>query len=207
MRMLLVLVLLSMLALVGCGGGETTTVTETVTVNSSATGTETTETTDESPSASDIGTTAVSGGIHMKLLKVSTSRTVNYRGGMSTDVTPGGEPASHKAPQGGRYVFVKTTVENKTSGGIDITCSYPIRTRVESDDGTEYDPIDSLFLIPGNPECNDSLQHGFKATVTWVFLISKDTRVGKFTFRDVSDESSSDEEETATFEFPPVPKV
>ena len=59
--------------------------------------------------------------------------------------------------------------------------------------GKEYDPIEELYSIPGNPECNDMLQPGFKDKTTWVYLVPKDAEISSFAFADVVDLESENE--------------
>jgi hypothetical protein len=86
-----------------------------------------------------------------------------------------GRPATPtRARDGGRYVVVETTVRNDTSSDMDLTCHstgdyVDAVLRTESD--AIYQPIDSLYKIPGNPECNHNLGSGFDTPMTWAFLI------------------------------------
>lgn len=192
----------------GCGSGETKTVTETRTV----TVTETTPTevpaSEEGATSSsqgdDIGKTKTSGGIKLRLISVRSSRKLRLQGGTQTESTPNGEPRTIRAKQGGRYVFVRTRITNDTKASIDITCGAPITAQVGDKEERLFDPVDELYLVKGNPGCNEKLQPGFKTTMTWPFLIPEGTRVVAFGFQDTSDMSGS-EEEAAAFALPPTP--
>lgn len=214
------LVLLSFLALSGCGGDSPTDAQTRATQRDASpaqatpaqtpepAATQTPEATTESRApatdASDVGKTKTSGGIQITLLKVTSSRKLTYEGGtIDAEVTPKGNAVSRTAPQGGRYVYLRTQVTNKTSGGIDITCSGPIGASVYTDDRTQYDPVPSQYLIGDNPGCNQQLQPGFKDTMTWVFLVAGGVQATSFGFHDLTNPDT--ESEPAYFFFPPIP--
>lgn len=187
------------LLLVGCGSGETKTETEKATPS----GTGTIKATPE-PQGDDLGKTFASGGIKLKVLSVRASRTLQYEGGTQSEQTPNAETRTIKAKQGGRYVYVKTRLTNDTSGGIDLTCSFPVDAKAVDDEGRQFDPDDGLSQIKGNPACNDMVQPGFKTTMTWVYLVPPGATVTQFAFSDVSDVNAPPEE-PAVIAVPPTP--
>lgn len=85
---------------------------------------------------------------------------------------------------GGKFICVDTTVVNDTRGGIDLTCSWPVATKVVDVKERQFDPVDDLYKIDGNPGCNDLLQPGFDAPMTWIFEVPDDVDVAAFAFRD-----------------------
>jgi hypothetical protein len=143
--------------------------------------------TDSKSPPSEIGRTKTSGGIELRVVGVRSAKTLRYVGGTQTDVTPDAVAVSKRAPQGGSYVFVRTRVKNDTKRGIDITCGYAIEAKAIDSDDREFDPVDDLFLIAGNPGCNDNLQPGFRATMTWAFLVPSGVVINGFKFADVTD--------------------
>lgn len=141
------------------------------------------------PRPTRVGT---SGGITIRLLKVREAKTISYEGGtQDSSVTPDARPRTKRAPQGGRYVYVTTRVENDAGEGIDITCGAPTTVALVDTDSNKYDPVDGLYLIRGNPACNSKLQPGFKIRMTWVFLLPRGAELDSFAFADTTDLGSS----------------
>lgn len=127
-----------------------------------------------------IGRPARSGGIKLTVLSADAKSTLRYTDDL-------GEAKTKRAKQGGRYVFVKTRITNDTSQGLDLTCDFQVDGKLVDDSGREFDPIDELYSIKGNPECNDMLQPGFKDQMTWVYLVPRGADVSSFAFSDVTD--------------------
>jgi len=185
-RMLAVVavVALSAVALVACGGGgDTQTVIET---NSE----ETTTTAEGAASGGEpvapVDGSATSGGIEVKVNRAFARPTVSYIGGTEDSrVTPNAEPRTVRAPQGGSYVYVVAEVLNETTEGIDLTCEYPMKVKLRDTDHKRYDPIEGLYLVSGNPDC-EKLQPGFKGSMTWVFLVPPSADVDALEFSDVT---------------------
>jgi hypothetical protein len=96
-------------------------------------------------------------------------------GGIEVTISNAGARPSfgqmNKAPQGGHYVYVETDVLNESAEGIDLTCSDPLEVKLAGAEGRRYDPVEELWEVPGNPECNEQLQPGFSHRMTWVFLV------------------------------------
>lgn len=84
--------------------------------------------------------------------------------------------------EGAKFIRVNTTVFNSGSNTWDLTCGYAIGTALMDPDGNEYDPVDSLYRIPENPACNDSLGHGFSDEMTWVYEVPESYELGYFAF-------------------------
>jgi hypothetical protein len=109
----------------------------------------------------------------------------NYRPGSGlesyTDVPAG---------PGANFVIVTTQVVNNAKQSMDLTCSLPIRTVLIDDQNRNFDPIDSLYKVKGNPECNDALQPGFAEDMTWVYRIPTGTHVLGWAFEDITDFST-----------------
>ena len=94
------------------------------------------------------------------------------------------------AGEGAAYVKVETRVTNDGSRSYDLTCSLPINTRLIDEQERLFDPIDDLYKVRDNPECNDELQPGFSADMTWVYRIPQDSRATAWAFMDISDPGS-----------------
>lgn len=167
---------------------QTATSTTTATETETATVTVTTSSSEPEPTGQSdavaVGKLAVSGGINItvKSFKVVESYEVDYND----------EPSPATPRQGGKFIAVTGTVLNKTKAGIDLTCSFPIDARLADSTDANYEPIDELYKIAGNPECNDSLQPGFDDEMTWIFEVPTSAKITTFGFREV--DLSSDEE-------------
>ena len=127
-----------------------------------------------------VGEPVRSGGIELTVTGARAESSLSY-----TDVL--GDRKTEKAKQGGRYVFVETKIKNSTSRGIDLTCSFEVDGKVVDDSGREFDTVEELSGIRGNPECNDMLEPGSKDTMIWVYRVPDGAEVSSFRFSDVSD--------------------
>lgn len=90
----------------------------------------------------------------------------------------GYEEFTEKKPDdGGKFVILRTKVENKSTESMDLTCSFPIDIKVFNDDGQEFDPVDELYTLKNNPECNDQLQPGFADEITYAFMVPESSEI------------------------------
>jgi hypothetical protein len=94
------------------------------------------------------------------------------------------------AGSGASYVIVNTHVLNKAKKSMDLTCSLPIRAVLIDDQNRNFDSIQELYKIKGNPECNEALQPGFTADMTWVYRVPTETHVLGWAFEDTTDLST-----------------
>ncbi|NUL45787.1 DUF4352 domain-containing protein [Cellulosimicrobium funkei] len=90
------------------------------------------------------------------------------------------------ADEGGRYIVVEAEVENIGKKSMDLTCSWPVNIMVIDREMREFDTIDSLYEIKGNPECNAELQPGFSNTITYAFMVPNDSKVPGLYFQDTN---------------------
>jgi hypothetical protein len=131
------------------------------------------------PTFAKVGDVATNGGIQIKVVSAVASPTVtqntsNYRSGSGSETYE-----DVPAQSGGRYVVVKAVVTNNGKAPIDLTCSYPIDIKVFNSSSQVYSPIENIYKIKDNPECNAQLQPGFESNMTWAFLVpAKSTIVG-----------------------------
>lgn len=93
-----------------------------------------------------------------------------------------------QADQGGEFLVINSTVTNNSKSPMDLTCSAPIIAEVVNKKDQTYSTIDSLYEIPGNPECNEELQPGFSDEMRWVYLIPKDSEITRFQFKEINDD-------------------
>lgn len=91
------------------------------------------------------------------------------------------------AGPGAKYVVVRTEVTNDSTTSFDLTCSLPISTKILDARGRQFDAIDSLYKLRDNPECNDGLQPGFTADMTWAYRLPSDAVVSGWSFEETTD--------------------
>ncbi|MDO5669409.1 MAG: hypothetical protein Q4G50_05350 [Corynebacterium sp.] len=87
---------------------------------------------------------------------------------------------------GGKFVVIETQVENTGSEAWDLTCGFAVQANVFDEREREFEPVDELFRIPGNPECNDNTNPGFAKDMTWVFMLPADAEPMLLGFADPS---------------------
>jgi hypothetical protein len=96
----------------------------------------------------------------------------NYQSGSGYETWTQQKPA-----RGGTFVVLDTTVRNNSTESMDLTCSFPIDIRVFNTASQEFDPVESLYEMRGNPECNAQLQPGFTSTITYAFMVPKTSKI------------------------------
>lgn len=84
--------------------------------------------------------------------------------------------------KGAKFISVSTHIKNNTGEPMDLTCSLPVGTSLYDENDNRFTSIDDLYLIEGNPECNDDLNPGFDAKMTWVYEVPKDFDISKAYF-------------------------
>ncbi|MBN9738709.1 MULTISPECIES: hypothetical protein [unclassified Pseudonocardia] len=105
-----------------------------------------------------------------------------------------GSASATYAPQGpgddARYFAVRTHVVNDGQKSIDLTCSSPITNALIDDRGRKFDAFDGLYKIQGNPYCNDAVQPGFEADMTYVYRVPSSATITSWSFADAADPTS-----------------
>lgn len=91
--------------------------------------------------------------------------------------SPNARYTPRKPDAGGKFVILRTRIENKAQESFDLTCSFPIDIKVFNTESQQYDPIDNLYEIKGNPECNSQLQPGFKSKMTYAFMVPNEAKI------------------------------
>lgn len=131
------------------------------------------QTTRSVPPAGGIGQPVTNGGIKLTINAVSIS-----------PVVPRGRGGDQPPRAGAKIVRVDTTVDNVGTESIDLTCSYPIANKLWDAQKRQFDSVDKLYDIPGNPECNDSIQPGFSSPMTYMYEVPQDAVIEFFGFAD-----------------------
>ncbi len=131
-----------------------------------------TRTTTEVPPSGVVGQPVTNGGIKLTINSVSQPADIPRTDG---DVPP---------RSGAKIVRVDTTIENVGQKSIDLTCSYPVANKIYDSSKREFDTVDDLYKIPGNPECNADLQPGFSSPMSYVYEVPVDANIEFFGFAD-----------------------
>jgi hypothetical protein len=92
-----------------------------------------------------------------------------------------------KPDAGGKFIVVETHVVNNAKVSMDLTCSLPISTKLVDAQDRSFDPIPDLYKLKGNPECNDQLQPGFEADMTYVYLVPATATITGWGFKDTTE--------------------
>lgn len=125
-----------------------------------------------------VGQEAWNRGAAVTIKKVRESATITLNG------------ATKQAGADGKYVTLETVVLNDSKASMDLTCSLPIISALIDDQDRRFDTIDDLYDIPGNPECNEALQPGFRDKMKFVYLVPRDAKVVLWEFREYDLEAS-----------------
>jgi hypothetical protein len=116
--------------------------------------------------------------------EVTTSPQLSFARAVNEHNVGDGVPAA----AGGRFVIVRTDVTNNATTSIDLTCGYPVATKLVDSHGRRYDPVHDLaWVLPNNPECNANTNPGFTVPMTWAYLVPSNAKVIGFEFQDVTD--------------------
>lgn len=138
------------------------------------------------PALPTIGQPVTSGGAIITINSVLESQSITAQPERS--ITRG-EYAEQAPRSGGKFVIVDTTVLNDGKVSMDLTCSFPIQNKLITADNRQYDPIDDLYKIQGNPECNDGLQPGFDSHMIYVYEIPTAAVPAQFGFADMESQT------------------
>ncbi|WP_143267645.1 hypothetical protein [Amycolatopsis alba] len=100
--------------------------------------------------------------------------------------SPNAKYTAEPAGTGYKFFVVTTHVRNNGARSMDLTCALPVATRFVDKKGREFDTIDSLYKIKGNPECNTgAIQPEESAEMTWAYRIPDSAAPDKWGFVDV----------------------
>lgn len=198
MRAAPVIVLSAVLALAGCSAEPVSRSASPATTAAAAPATtEPNQTT--SPSAS-IGQTVINRGITLTVTEAHAVDSIQMN---ESNFRPGSgyEKYTKTTPKaGGRFVAVTAHVVNNAKVSLDLTCSLPISTKLVDSEQRNFDPIDDLYKLKGNPECNDNLQPGSDADMTWVYLVPETASIIGWGFQDTTDFSNIGDFTTVRFD-------
>lgn len=125
--------------------------------------------------------------ITLTVTKVSSPATIEMN---ESNFRPGSgyESYTSTAPQAsGRYVRIDVHVVNDAKESLDLTCGLPISTKLVDSKDRNFDPIDDLYKLKGNPECNKQLQPGFESDMSYVYEVPTSASIVSWAFQDSTD--------------------
>ena len=148
------------------------------------------------PAVGEVGQVVRNGGVTLTVTAARVADSIdmnesNYRPGSGFE-----KYTKTKPDAGGKFVVVETHIVNDAKVSMDLTCSLPISTVLVDAKDRNFDPIQDLYKLKGNPECNDQLQPGFETDMTYVYLVPIDAKITGWAFTDLT-ESLGNQDYTA----------
>ncbi|GAB3610909.1 hypothetical protein GCM10027414_30350 [Humibacter ginsengiterrae] len=132
---------------------------------------------DYAPVVPGVGSTLTSGGATITINAATDASSVTWNNSYFKQGS-GYETYVEKTPTAGNKYFVVTaTVKNDGTDSMDLTCSLPVEFKVVSANQQRFDPIDDLYNVKGNPECNHFMQPESSEPMTWVFEVPSDAHI------------------------------
>lgn len=198
MRAAPVLALLALLSVAGCSAeAAPSTASPSTTVAAAPV---TTDSAPATPPSASVGQTVSNRGITLTVTKAHSVNSIEMN---ESNFRPGSGYEKYTATlpkAGGRFIAVTAHVVNNATVSLDLTCSLPINTKLVDSQQRNFDAIDDLYKIKGNPECNEQLQPGFEADMTWVYLVPQTASVVGWGFQDTTDFSDAADFTTVRFD-------
>ncbi len=128
-----------------------------------------------------IGESSSSGGVELTVQEVWSSPTVRLNG------------ETQEAPDDGKFVYVKTTGKNETTGNLQLVCSSSIGTVVIDSQGSAFGEWNNLNQYKGNPDCGDATEPGSDfPEMTYIFYAPKDADIQTFGWKPKNKNSEND---------------
>ena len=128
-----------------------------------------------------VGDTTTNKTLALKFDKYEEPATISY------DETGARRYQAKQPEEGMKWVAATMTVTNNGKHSIDLTCSLPVTIKAVDSQSREFDPIQSLYGVQGNPQCDSQTQPGQSKTVTYVFSVAKDSQIRGFGWYDSED--------------------
>lgn len=137
-----------------------------------------------SATPSRVGQPATNVGVAATVKSITAVPTIalnqsGYRPGSGYDTytdTPAGA--------GEKYVTVLTHIVNNESKPMDLSCGVPLKTFAVDDKGHQYAPMDQLFKFKGNPQCDEAVDPGQAADMTWIYRVPADAHLVSWQFQE-----------------------
>ena len=131
-------------------------------------------------------TSATSGGLTLTVVSATSRAAIHYEGGNQNSTTPDGQPKTVTATPGTTYVYIKTTGVNGTADAVNLSCGFPVDTRLVDSNGSKYRAVEALYLLAGNPRCEQSVNPGVPFEMTWAYQVPTSATVDEFKFAAIS---------------------
>ncbi|MCI1984371.1 MAG: DUF4352 domain-containing protein [Bifidobacteriaceae bacterium] len=138
----------------------------------------------EMESAAHVGDTQTDGKLRMKINSAEKKSSILYD--TCGDGCSNKEYAAKGAGQGKKYFVVNATITNNSNDSIDLTCDLPLAIKAINDQNQNFDPIQDLYQVKGNPECNAGLQPGQSASVEYPFEVSTSDKITALSWQDTT---------------------
>lgn len=133
----------------------------------------------------EVGQVVSNRGITLTVTKVSAPATIDMN---ESNMRPGSGYEKYTktsaAQLNAKYIRIDTHVVNDAQVSLDLTCSLPITTKLVDVQNRNFDPIQDLYKLKGNPECNTQLQPGFESDMSYVYEIPASATVTGWAFQD-----------------------
>lgn len=88
------------------------------------------------------------------------------------------------AGAGDKYVLVSAHVMNNESKPLDLSCGTGLKTAAKDDQGHEYPSMGQLFKFKGNPQCDEAVDPGQAADMTWIYRVPSDAHMVSWQFQE-----------------------
>jgi hypothetical protein len=88
------------------------------------------------------------------------------------------------AGAGEKYVLVSAHVVNNEQKPMDLSCAVPLKTFAMDDQSHQYAPMDQLFKLKGNPQCDEAVDPGQAADMTWVYRVPAEAHMVGWEFQE-----------------------
>ncbi|HVX06703.1 hypothetical protein [Humibacter sp.] len=129
------------------------------------------------PTLPGVGSTLTNSGATITVTGAADASTVTWNNSYFRQGS-GNETYIDKPPAAGNKFFIVTaTVTNSGTDSMDMTCSLPVEFKAVSANHQNFDPIDDLYNVKSNPECNHLLEPESSEPMTWVFEVPNDADI------------------------------
>lgn len=184
----------ALLALAGCGGNGNASTAQSSETDAAASMTNpmkqtTSPATSAPPAAAQVGQAVTNGGVTLTVTSAAAVPTIAMNQAMTDNTSPYAKFAAVPPPAGAKYVAVTVHVTNNSQVSMDLTCGYPIANKLVNAQQQQYDAIEDLYKLKGNPKCNNNLQPGFSSDMTYVYAVPATSQIVGWGFADATDVS------------------
>jgi hypothetical protein len=125
--------------------------------------------------ATGIGKAFSERGITATVTSAKLTHTIAFDGGTKS------------AGAGAEFAVITTKITNHSKTGLDLTCGYPVADKLINDAEQQYDAIQDLYKVDGNPECNAQVGPGFSDKMTYIYRVPSGSHIVGWGFSDLTD--------------------